>query len=108
MDWFKIGKGVHQGCTASSCLFSFYAEYVIQNARLDESQAGIKIARRNIKNLRYTGDTPLNKGRKRRGTRESLDEGEKRSEKSGIKLNIQKTKIMASGPITSRLTGKKW
>ena len=101
MDWFKIGKGVHQGCTASSCLFSFYAEYVIQNARLDESQAGIKIARRNIKNLRYTGDTPLNKGRKRRGTRESLDEGEKRSEKSGIKLNIQKTKIMASGPSTS-------
>ena len=101
MDWFKIGKGVHQGCISSSCLFNFYVEYIIQNAGLDESQAGIKIARRNIKNLRYAGDTTLNKGRKRRGTKDSLDESEKRSEKSGLKLNIQKTKIMTSDPITS-------
>ena len=78
----------------------------MRNAGLEESQAGIKIARRNIKNHRYAGDTTLNKGRKRRGTKDSLDESEKRSEKSGLKLNIQKTKIMTSGPITSWLTGK--
>ena len=107
-DWFQIGKGVRQGCILSPCLFNLYAEYIMRNACLDEAQARIKIARRNIKNLRYAGDTTLNKGRKRRGTKDSLDESEKRSEKSGLKLNIQKTKIMTSVPITSWQMEKKW
>ena len=97
-DWFQIGKGVHQGCILSPCLFNLYAEYVIRNARLDETQAGIKIAGRNINNLRHADDTTL--------MAESEEElksllMKEVSEKVGLKLNIQKTKIMASGPITS-------
>ena len=99
-DWFQIGKGVCQGCTLSPCLFSLYAEYIIKNARLDEAQAGIKIAGRNINNLRYTDDITL--------TTESEEElksllmkVKEESEQSGLKLNIQKTKIKASCPITS-------
>ena len=86
MDWFQIGKGVHQGCILSLCLFNLYAEYITWNARLDESQAGFKIARRNINNLRYADD--INLGAETRGTEEPLDEGEKESEKAGLKLNI--------------------
>ena len=99
-DWFQIGKGVCQGCILSSCLFNLYAEYIMRNAGLDEAQAGIKIAGRNIKNLRYADDTTL--------VAESEDElksllmkVKEESEKVGLKLNIQKTKIMAAIPITS-------
>ena len=97
-DWFQIGKGVHQGCILSPCLFNFYAEYIIRNAGLHEAQAGIKNAGRNISNLRYADDTTL--------MAESEEElksllMKEESEKVGLKLNIQKTKIMASGPITS-------
>ena len=102
-NWFKIGKGVWQGFIWLPCLFNLYAEYILQNGGLDESQAGqagIKIARRNINNLRYTDDTTRN-DRKWRGTKEPLDEGEKESEKAGLKINTQKMKIMACGPITS-------
>ena len=93
MDWFQIGKGVHQGCLLSPCLFKLYAEYIMQNAGLDEAQAGIKIAGKNINNLRYADDTTL--------TAEIEEELKEESEKVGLKLNIQKMKIMASGPITS-------
>ena len=99
-DYFEIGKGVHQGCILSPCLFNFYAEYIMQNVGMDEAQAGIKIARRNINNVRYSDDTPPY-GRKWRRTKEPLDEDERREGKTGLKLNIQKTKIMASSPITS-------
>ena len=75
MDWLKIGKGVCHGCILSPCLFNLYAEYVMQNVRLDETQAGIQIARRNTNNLRYTGDTTLTA--ESRGTKEPLDEGQK-------------------------------
>ena len=102
-DWFKIGKGVHQGYILSPCLFNLYAEYITWNARLDDSQDRVKTAGRNINNLRYADDHP--NGRKRIGTKEPLDEGEK----AGLKLNIQKPKIMASSPITSWQTdGEKW
>ena len=90
-DWFQIGKGVRQGCILSSCLFNSYAEYIMRNAGLEESQAGIKIARRNISNFRYADDTTLM----------AESEEELKSENVGLKLNIQKTKIMVSGPITS-------
>ena len=96
MDWFKIGKGVHQGCILSPCLFNLYAEYIMRNAGLDEAQAGIKIAGRNINNLRYSDDTLMAEHKELK----SLLVKEE-SEKVGLKLNIQKTKIMASGPITS-------
>ena len=99
MDWFKTGEGVRQGCILSPCLFNLYAEYIMGNAGLDEAQAGIKIARRNINNLRYADNTTAY-GRKQRRIKEPLDESE-REEKGGLKLKIQKTKIMASGPITS-------
>ena len=97
-DWFQIGKGVHQGCILSLCLFNFYAEYIMRNSELEEAQAGIKIAGRNINNLRFADDTTL--------MAESVEElksllMKEESEKVGLKLNIQKTKIMASGPITS-------
>ena len=99
-DWFQIGKGVCQGCILSPCLFNFYAEYIIRNAGLEEAQAGIKIAGRNINNLRYADDTTL--------TTESKEElkslwmkVKEESEKAGLKYNIRKTKIMASSPITS-------
>ena len=99
MNWFKIGKGVGQGCILSPCLFNLYAEYIIWNARLDESQAGIKIARKNISNLRYADDTTLMAGSKEEI--KSFLKMKEESEKAGLKLNIQKTKIMASSPITS-------
>ena len=104
--WFQIGKGACQGCILSPCLFNFYAEYIMQNAGLDEAQSGIKVAGRNINNLRYADDTTLL----------AESEGELKSllmkvkedcEKVGLKLNIQKTKIMASVPITSwQIDGK--
>ena len=99
-DWFQIRKGVCQGCIVSPCLFNFYAEYIMRNSGLEETQAGIKIARRNINNLRYADDTTL--------TTESEEElksflmkVKEESEKVGLKPNIQRRKIMASGPITS-------
>ena len=95
-DWFQIGKGVCQSCILSPCLFNLYAEPIMQSAGLDETQAGIKIAGRNSNNFRYT-DTTLTAESKE----EPLDESEKKSEKAGLKLNIQKTKIISSGPITS-------
>ena len=99
MDWFKIGKGVHQGCTLSPCIFNLYAEYIMWNARLDESQAGIKIARRNINNLRYAADTTLI-GRRQRRTKEPLDEGETGERKSWLKNSTFK-KLRSWHPITS-------
>ena len=98
-DWFQIGKGVRQGCILSPCLFNFYAEYIMRNAGLEETQAGIKIARRNINNLRYADDTTLMAESEE--LKSLLMKVREESEKFGLKLNIQKTKIMASGPITS-------
>ena len=95
-DWFQIGKGVRQGCILSPCL---YTEYIMRNAGLDEAQAGIKIARRNINNLRNADDTTLMAESEEE--LKSLLMVKEESEKVGLKLNIQKTKIMASGPITS-------
>ena len=96
-DWFQIGKGVRQGCILPPCLFNLYAEHIMRNAGLEEAQAGIKIAGRNINNLRYADDTTL------MAESEELTSilMKEESEKVGFKLNIQKTKIMASGPITS-------
>ena len=103
-DWFQIGKGVRQGCILSPCLFNLYAEYIIRNAGLDEAQAGIKIAGRNINNLRYADDTTL-RAENEEELKSLLMQVKEESEKVGfLKLNIQKTKIMASGPITSRQT----
>ena len=99
-DWFQIGEGVRQGCILSPCLFNFYAEYIMRNARLEETQAGIKIARRNINNLRYADDTTL-MAENEEELKSLLVKVKEQSEKVGLKLNIQKTKIMASGPITS-------
>ena len=98
-DWFQIGIGVHQGCILSPCLFNLYAEYIMRNSWLDEAQAGIKIAGRNINNLRYADDTILMAESEKE--LKSLLMKVKESEKVGLKLNIQKTKIMISGPITS-------
>ena len=100
MDWFQIEKGVRQGCILSPCLFNFYAEYIMRNARLDEAQAGIKIARRNINNLRYADDSTLMAERKEE-LKSLLIKEKEDSEKVGLKFNIQKMKIMASDPITS-------
>ena len=100
MDWFQIRKGVHQGCISSPCLFNLNAEYIMQNVRLDTAQAGIKIARRNINNLRYADDTTL-MAESKEELKCLLMKVEEESEKAGLNLNIQKTKIMASGPITS-------
>ena len=100
MDWSQIGKGVHQGCVLSPCLFNLRAEYIMRNARLDEAQAGIKIAGRNISNLRYTDDATL-MAESKEELKSLLMKVKEESEKVGLKLNIQKTKIMASGPITS-------
>ena len=107
-DWFQIGKGVHQGCILAPCLFNFYVEYITRNAGLDEAQAGIKIARRNINNLRYAdADMQMQMPicttlmAEREELKSLLMKVKKESEKVGLKLNIQKTKIMASGPITS-------
>ena len=96
----QIGKGVRQGCVSSPCLFNFYAEYIMRNAGLEEAQAGIKIARRNISNLRYADDTTL-MAESEEELKSLLMKMKEESEKVGIKLNLQKTKIMASGPITS-------
>ena len=99
MDWFQIRKGVQQGYIMSPCLFNSYAEYIMQNARLDEAQAGIKTARRNINNLRYAADTTL-MAESEEELKSLLMKVKEESEKVGLKLNIQKTKIMAFGPIT--------
>src|SRR5574342_161442 len=99
-DWFQIGKGVRQGCILSPCLFKLYAEYIRRNAGLEETQAGIKIARRNINNLRYADDTTL-MAESEKELKSLLMKVKVESEKVGLKLNIQKTKITASGPITS-------
>ena len=99
-DWFQIGKGVHQGCILSPCLFNLYAGYIMKNAGLEETQAGIKIVRRNINNLRYADDTTL-MAESELELESLLMKVKEESEKVGLKLNIQKTKIMASGPITS-------
>ena len=99
-DWFQIGKGARQGCILSPCLFNFYAEYIMRNSGLDEAQAGIKIARRNINNLRYADDTTL-MAESEEELKSLLMKVKEESQKVGLKLNIQKTKIMASGPITS-------
>ena len=99
-DWFQIGKGVHQGCILSPCLFNLYAERIKRNAGLDEAQAGIKIARRNIDSLIYADDTTL-MAEHEEELNSILMEVKEESEKVSLKLNIQKTKIMASGPLTS-------
>ena len=99
-DWFQTGKGVHQGCILSPCLFNFYAEYILRNAGLEEAQAGIKTAGININNLRYADDTTL-MAESEEELRSFLMKVKEESEKAGLKLNIQKTKIMASGPTTS-------
>ena len=99
-DWFQVGKGVCQGCILSPCLFNFYAEYIMRNTGMEEAQAGIKIARRNINNHRYADDTTL-MAESEEDLKSLLIKVEEESEKVGLKLNTQKTKIMASGPITS-------
>ena len=99
-DWFQIGKGVHQDCILSPCLFNLNAEYIVRNAGLEEAQAGLKIAGRNIKNLRYADDTTL-LTESEEELKSLLMNVKEESTKTGLKLNIQKTKIMASGPITS-------
>ena len=100
MDWFQIGKGVCQACMLSLCLFNLYAGYIMRNARVDEAQARIKIARRNINNLRYADDTTL-MTESEQELKSLLMKVKEESEKVGLKFNSQKTKIMASGPITS-------
>ena len=99
-DWFQIGKEVRQGCILSPCFFNFYAEYIMRHARLEEAQAEIKIARKNINNLRYADDTTL-MAESKEELKSLLMKVKVESEKVGLKLNIQKTKTMASGPITS-------
>ena len=108
MDWFQIGKGVCQGSILSPCLFNLYAEYIMQNAGLDEAQAGIKIVGGNINNLRYADNTTLMAEREEE-LKSLLMSVKEESEKAGLKLNIQKTKIMASSPITLWQTEeRKW
>ena len=99
-DWFQIGKGVCQGCMLSLCLFNLHAEYIIGNARLGETQAGIKIAGRNINNLRYADNTTF-MAESEKELKSLLMKVKEESEKAYLKLNIQKVKIMASSPITS-------
>ena len=100
MDWFETGKGVHQGCILSPCLFNLYAEYIMWNAGLDEAQAGIKIAKRNINNLRYADNNTL-MAESKEELKSLLMKEKEESEEVGLKPNIQKTKIMASSPINS-------
>ena len=105
--WFQIGKGVRQGCILSPCLFNLYAEYIMRNARLDETQAGIKIARRKINNFRYADDTTLMAESEELNS--LLMKVKEDSEKVGLKLNIQKTKIMTSSPsLQGKSRGKQW
>ena len=99
-DWFQIGKGVHQGCILSPCLFNLYAEYIMRNARLEEAQAGITSAGRNINNLRYADDMTL-MAESEEELKSLLTKVKEENEKVGLKLNIQKMKIMASSPIAS-------
>ena len=99
LDWFQIGKGVHQGFILSPCIFNFYAEYIMRNGELEEAQAGIKIAGRNINNLRYADDTTL--VAESEELKNLLMKVKEEGEKVDLKLNIQKTNVMASGPITS-------
>ena len=99
-DWFQIGKGVRQGCVLSLCFLKLYAEYIMRNAGLEEAQAGIKIARRNISNLRYADDTTL-LAESEEELKSLLMKVKEESERVGLKLNIQKMKIMASSPITT-------
>ena len=107
-DWFQIGKGAHQGCILSPCLFNVYAEYIMQNAGLDEAQAGIKIAGRNINNLRYADDTTVMEESEEE-LKSLLMKVKEESENADLKLNIQKMKIMVSGPIISwQIDGKQW
>ena len=104
---FQIGKGVHQGCILAPCLFNSYAEYIVRNATLDEAQATIKITRRNINNLRYAYGTTL--VAEREELKSLLMKVQEENEKIGLKLSIQKTKIMASGPITLwQIDGEQW
>ena len=106
-DWFQIGKGVRQDCILSLCLFNLYAEYIMRNGGLEEAQAGIKIAGRNINNLRYADDTTL-MAESEEELKSLLMKVKEESGNIGFKLNIQETKIMISGPITSWQTGKQW
>ena len=107
-DWFQIGKGVCQGCKLSPCLFNLYAEYIMRNAGLDEAQPGIKIAGRNINNLKYADDTTLMEESEEE-LKSLLMKVKEESKRVGLKLNIQKMKIMASGSITSwQIMGKQW
>ena len=99
-DWFQIGKGVRQGCILSPCLFNLYAEYIMRNTGLDEAQARIKIAGRNINNLKYADDTTL-MAESEEKLKNFLMKVKEESQKAGLKLNIQKTKMMVSGPIMS-------
>ena len=101
-DWFQIGKGVRQGYILSPCLFNLHAEYIMRNTGLEEAQAGIKIAGRNINNLRYADDTTL-MAESEEELKNLLMKVKEESQKVGLKLSIQKTKIMASGPITFRI-----
>ena len=105
-DWFQIGRGVRQGCILSPYLFNFYAEYIMRNSELEEAQAGIKIAGGSTNKLRYADDTTLMAESKE--LKSLLRKVKEEREKVGLKLNIQKTKIMASSPITSWQTGKQW
>ena len=107
MDWFQIGKGVHQGRILLPCLFNLYAEYIMRNAKLDEAQAGIKIARREISNFTYADGTML-MAESKEELKSLLMKVKEESEKAGLKLSIQKTMIMASSPITSwQIDGEK-
>ena len=106
-DWFQIGNGVHQGCILSHCLFNLYAEYIMRNAGLEEAQAVIKIAGRNINNLRYADSTTLMEESEE--PKSLLMKVKEESEKVGLKLNFQKTKIIASGPsLHGKYMGKQW
>ena len=108
MDWLQIEKGVRQGCILSPCLFNLYAEYPMRNTGLEEAQAGIRFAKRNINNLRYADDTTL-MAESEEELKRLLVKVKKKSENFGLKLNIQKTKIMASGPISSwQIDGEQW
>ena len=106
-DWFPIGKGIHQGCFLSPCLFNLYAEYIMRNAGLEEAQAGIQIVGRNINNLRYGNDTTV-MAESEVELKNLLRKVKEESEKVGLKLNIRKTEIMASSTITSWEIGKQW